>query len=317
MFISMNEAGNFLKNCDNIYIFTHQSPDGDCIGTGFALHDILRNMGKKSAVLCSDEFPEKFNFITSTENNADFTPETFITVDIADKKLMGKYEEIYGDKINLCIDHHISNKNYAERTLLESDSAAACQVLYRLACEMGVELSDYSAGCIYTGIVTDTGCFKFESAGAETHEIVSEIMRHHKLNYAKINREMFDVKSKKRLEMESNVIRNMEYHLDGKLTVICMTDDMVRENNILPDDLDGLTAISLQAEGVEVGITIKGGTDNEYKISMRSANDVNVSEICRTFGGGGHIKASGCKITGTLDEVKKALIDAVRKGLEK
>lgn len=316
MFISIKETIEFLKNCDNIYIFTHQSPDGDCIGTGFALHDYFRSTGRRSAVLCSDEFPDKFKFITDTENNADFTPETFITVDVADKKLMGKYEELYGEKINLCIDHHISNKDYAERTFLRADDAAACQVLYRLFSDMSFEISDYAAACLYTGIATDTGCFKYENTGAETHEIIGEIMRNHNLNYAEINRNMFEVKTKARMMLESKFVDFMEEYLDNKLVIATVTCNMMKEIGIDYDEFDGLAPMTIQLEGTEVGILIKEREPNVFRCSFRSADKINVSDICRTFDGGGHAKAAGCLVKGNLEDVKKQLVEAVRKALQ-
>ena len=316
MRIGYSEADDFLRNSDNILILTHQSPDGDCIGSGFALHDILSAIGKKSCVVCSDEFPRKFDFLTSVPNNLDFEPETIVAVDVADTQLLGKYQEIYGDKVQLCIDHHISNTGYAEHTLLEENAAAACEVIYKLAYEMGIELSDHSASCIYTGIATDTGCFKYENTSAETHEIVAKLMRKHNLKYAKINREMFDIKSIGRLKMESVVTEIMEYYLNNKLTMICITGDILKKMDVDSNDLDGCASLPLQVENVEVGVTIKQNTENTYKISMRSANDVNVSAICQTLGGGGHIKAAGCLLEGTLDEVKTVIIETVRKVLE-
>lgn len=316
MNIGLREAEAFLKNCDNVYILIHQSPDGDCIGAGFALNDILRSMGKRSAVLCCDTFPKKFDFITNIENNADFTPDTIISVDVADTKLLGKYQEIYGDKVQLCIDHHISNTGYAEKTLLDAKASAACEVLYRLVRFMGIEISDYTAQCLYTGIATDTGCFRFENAGAETHETVADIMRNHKLNYAKINREMFDIKSVGMLKMESAVINVMEYYLDGKVTMICITNELLESLGVDASDLDGCSSLPLKVEGVEVGITIREKAPDSYKISMRSTGDVNVSEICRTLGGGGHVKASGCAMDGNIEDIKKILVEAVRKGME-
>lgn len=316
MLISMSETGSFLENCDNAYILVHQSPDGDCIGSGFALHSVLKSMGKRSAVICCDPFLKKFDYITAVENNSDFEPDTVIAVDVADTKLLGKYQEIYGDKVQLCIDHHVSNTGYAERTLLDSKASATCEVLYKLfTCTMGIEISDYTALCLYTGIATDTGCFKYENTSAETHEIAGEIMRQHKLNYAKINREMFDVKTAGRLRMESAVIDIMEYYLDGKVTVICITKELLDSLGVDSNDLDGCASLPLQVEGVEVGITIKEKAPASYKISMRSTGDVNVSEICSTLGGGGHAKASGCAMDGNLEDVKKALVEAVRKGM--
>ncbi len=316
MLIDLSEAVEFLKGCEDAVILTHQSPDGDCIGAGFALKDLLEALGKRSRVLCSDEFPKRYDFMTSVGSGEEFEPKTVIAVDIADPQLMGNLRETYGNKVQLCIDHHISNIGYAEKTLLNAGASATCELIYELADAMKIQMSDHCAACIYTGIATDTGCFKYECTTARCHEIAAELMKSHKLKYAKINREMFDVKSIGRLKMERIVTDLMEYYLDNRLTMICITSDILNEQHVDANDLDGCASIPLQVEGVEVGVTIKEKSENEYKVSMRSANDVNVSAICQTLGGGGHIKAAGCLVNGTLEEVKAAVVEAVRKGME-
>lgn len=316
MLIDLSEAVEFLKGCEDAVILTHQSPDGDCIGAGFALKDLLKALGKRSRVLCSDEFPKRYDFMTSVGSGEEFEPKTVIAVDIADPQLMGNLRETYGNKVQLCIDHHISNIGYAEKTLLNAGASATCELIYELADAMKIQMSDHCAACIYTGIATDTGCFKYECTTARCHEIAAELMKSHKLKYAKINREMFDVKSIGRLKMERIVTDLMEYYLDNRLTMICITSDILNEQHVDANDLDGCASIPLQVEGVEVGVTIKEKSENEYKVSMRSANDVNVSAICQTLGGGGHIKAAGCLVKGTLEEVKAAVVEAVRKGME-
>lgn len=316
MLIDLSEAVEFLKGGEDAVILTHQSPDGDCIGAGFALKDLLEALGKRSRVLCSDEFPKRYDFMTSVGSGEEFEPKTVIAVDIADPQLMGNLRETYGNKVQLCIDHHISNVGYAEKTLLNAGASATCELIYELADAMKIQMSDHCAACIYTGIATDTGCFKYECTTARCHEIAAELMKSHKLKYAKINREMFDVKSIGRLKMERIVTDLMEYYLDNRLTMICITSDILNEQHVDANDLDGCASIPLQVEGVEVGVTIKEKSENEYKVSMRSANDVNVSAICQTLGGGGHIKAAGCLVKGTLEEVKAAVVEAVRKGME-
>ena len=316
MLIDLSEAVEFLKGCEDAVILTHQSPDGDCIGAGFALKDLLEALGKRSRVLCSDEFPKRYDFMTSVGSGEEFEPKTVIAVDIADPQLMGNLREIYGNKVQLCIDHHISNVGYAEKTLLNAGASATCELIYELADAMKIQMSDHCSACIYTGIATDTGCFKYECTTARCHEIAAELMKSHKLKYAKINREMFDVKSIGRLKMERIVTDLMEYYLDNRITMICRTREIVNELHVDANDLDGCASIPLQVEGVEVGVTIKEKSENEYKVSMRSANDVNVSAICQTLGGGGHIKAAGCLVKGTLEEVKAAVVEAVRKGME-
>ncbi|MBR3760115.1 MAG: DHH family phosphoesterase [Ruminococcus sp.] len=316
MYIGFSEAEEFLRNCEDAVIITHRNPDGDCIGAGFGLQDILSQLGIRSKVVCSDDFPQRYAFMTSRGNQyVDFEPKTIIAVDIADVKLMGDYERIYGDKVQFCIDHHISNKNYAEKTLLQAEAAAACEIIYALAKFMGVEITKHCATCLYTGIATDSGCFKYDCTTPRAHEIAAEMMRNYDINFARINRYMFDVKSRGRLMLESRLSELMEENLDGRLVIVAVTQDMMNKMGVSMEELEGFAPLTIQLENTEVGILMREREDGVFKCSFRSANDVNVSEICQTIGGGGHAKAAGCTLEGTLEDAKKILIEAVRKAL--
>lgn len=314
MYIGFGEAETFLRNCKDAVIITHRNPDGDCIGAGFGLKDILEQLGIRSRVVCHDVFPKRYDFITEAGAGEEFEPQTIIAVDIADKKLMGKYEEIYGDKVQLCIDHHVSNKNYAEKTLLRADAAAACEVIYELAEFMGLDITKHCATCLYTGIATDSGCFKFDCTTYRTHQIASDMMRRFDIKFAQINRRMFDIKSAGRAKLEGRLCDMLETYLDGKLCVIAVTRDLMEELGINDGELEGFAPLTIQYEEAEVGIFIRQRAD-DYKCSFRSANDVNVSKICETLGGGGHEKAAGCNMSGNLDDIKKQLVEAVSRAL--
>ena len=317
MNIDYKKAAELLKNCGNAYILIHQSPDGDCIGSGMTVYHILKSMGKKARILCSDDIPKRYSFITEDYIDEEFEPDSIISVDVADTNLLGKYKVQYGDKVDLCIDHHISNTLYAKNTLVCPDASAACEVLFEVLKEMDIIPDNRMAACIYTGIATDTGCFKYENASSRCHEIVASIKKYSDINYAQINRRLFDIKSRGQLKMESAVSDKMEYYLDGKCTMITVTLDLLESLNVDLGEIDGLAGIPLQYEDAEVGVTIKQRDENSYKISMRSANDVNVSDICASLGGGGHVKAAGCLIHGTLEEVKAKIVNAVEKGMKK
>ena len=217
--------------------------------------------------------------------------------------------------MQLCIDHHISNKNYAERTLLRGEATAACEVIYDLAKFMGVKITRHCAMCLYTGIATDSGCFKYDCTTPRAHEIAAEMMRSYDINFARINRYMFDVKSLGRMRLEGYVSEIMEEHLDGKLAIVAVTQEMMKELGISMEELEGFAPLTIQLEQAEVGVLLREREDGVYKCSFRSANDVNVSAICQTLGGGGHAKAAGCTMEGSLEEVKAELIEAVRKAL--
>lgn len=316
MYIGFSETETFLRNCKDAVIITHQSPDGDCIGAGFGLKDILAELGIRSRVICSDAFPSRYGFLTDIGAGEEFEPQTVIAVDIADVKLMGKYEKIYGDKVQLCIDHHESNRDYAEKTLLREKATAACEIIYDLAKYMGVNITQHCAMCLYTGIATDSGCFRYDCTTPRAHEIAAEMKRSYKnINFAKINRYMFEVKSLGRIKLEAKVSELMEEHLGGKLAVIAVTQDMMKELGITPDELEGFAPLTIQLENTEVGILMREREPDVFKCSFRSADEVNVSTICQTIGGGGHAKAAGCTVEGKLEDVKKMLIDTVRKAL--
>lgn len=318
MFIDFSEAAEFLRSCQDAVILTHRNPDGDCIGAGFAMKEILNVLGIRSRVVCHDPFPKRFDFLTETGVGEEFEPQSVIAVDIADVQLMGSLGEIYGDKVQLCIDHHISNKNYAEKTLLRGQATATCEIIYDLAEYMGVKLSRCCAMCIYTGIATDSGCFKYSCTTPRAHIIAADLMKEFPdINFARINRYMFDVKSKGRMLLESKVNELMEFYLGDRLAVIAVTRKMMNEMGVGMEELEGFAPMTIQLEDTEVGVLMREREDGEYKCSLRSADKINVSEICQTLGGGGHEKAAGCTIRGSLEEAKELIIGAVERALGK
>lgn len=316
MQIDYKQAADFIRVCDNVHILTHQSPDGDTLGSAFALHFVLSELGKRSVVLCPDDIPDRYAFLYKNRIKAqsDFEPDCVIAVDLADTGLMGNMRKNYENRVDLCVDHHISNTMYAARTLVNPDASATCEVMYSLFAELGVKLDDNIARCLYTGIATDTGCFKYSNTTAEAHRICSELIGFN-IDFASINREMFDIKSKQRFYLEQHIVDHMEYFYGGRCAILCITKQLCDKLNVDMEDLDGVAGIPLQIEGTEVSVTFKEKESGVYKISMRSANSINVSQICQYLGGGGHIKAAGCIVRGTYEEARKQVLEAVGKVL--
>ncbi len=310
MQINLKETAEFLKSHDNYYILTHQSPDGDTMGSGFGLCYALRKSGKKANVLCSDEFPKRYHFMYEGYEPQKFSPETIVAVDVADRKLLGSKLAQYGDYVDLCIDHHVSNEDYAEKLLVYPDASATCEVLYRVLCEMDFEPDKQIAECLYTGIATDTGCFKYANTTQLAHTITAKLMEYG-INIEQINREMFDIKSKARLKVEQYINSAMEYYLDDKCAMAAVTLDTIKKTGLAQEEFEGIAGMSVQLEGVQVGVIIKEKDEGKFKVSMRSASDIDVSAICAKFGGGGHVKAAGCSLEGSLDDVKLRLLSGI------
>lgn len=299
-------AASFLKENDCFLILTHASPDGDTLGSGFALRAALEGIGKKAKVICPDGIPQKFEFI-AVQNNVDFEPKTIIAVDVADDKLLGSLEEIYKGKIELCIDHHRSNAEFAKRLYLEADSGAATECVYNVIEALNAEITPYIASCLYLGMATDTGCFKFSNTTPRTHRY-SALMMEKGADYDEINRVMFETKSRGRLAMEKIVLDTMEFYFGGKCSVITVTNEMISKTGCSVDELDGITALSRQIEGVLVGITLKQKEDGRFKVSVRTFEPFDASAICAKHGGGGHMRAAGCEFKLPASEVKELLL---------
>lgn len=308
--ITIADAAGFLKKNDNFYILTHMNPDGDAMGSGFGLCHSLRAMGKKANVLCSDPFPKRYGFLYEGYEPMKFTPQTIVTVDLADTGLFGRELQVYGEYVDLAIDHHISNTGYAAKLLLDANAAAACEIIYQVLKEGNMPIDKQIAQCLYTGIATDSGCFRYENTTPKTHMITAEIMGYG-IPYARLNRQLFEIKSKARFMVEQYVINNVETYLDNKCAMIAVTADTVKETGLAQEELEGIASIPMQLEGVEIGVTIKEKEPNKFKVSMRSAENVNVSDICGKLGGGGHMRAAGCTVEGDLSQVKLKLLSVI------
>ena len=314
--LNLRAAANFFKKRNNFAILTHSSPDGDTLGAAYALYYGLKEMGKTAEVLCPDIIPSKYSYFAVTTDHIKSDDLTVVAVDVADNKLLGALDAEFGGRVELCIDHHVSNVRYADNLLLDSKASAACEIIYELLKKLKVNINDVTAKALYTGIATDTGCFKYSNVTAKTHLIASELIKYD-INAAEINRIMFDTKSKRLLQLERMVLDTAEYHFDDKCILLCVTAAMQEKTGCSGPDLEGIAVISRSVEGVLAGITVEQTGDREFKISLRTFEPLDGAAICGSLGGGGHKAAAGVTLEGTLEEVKAKILAAVGEGMEK
>ena len=199
-----------IKNSDFFGILTHKYPDGDAIGSSFALCRVLQKMGKRAKVLLGDEIPEKFEFLSDSIVKEDFEPENYISVDLSDVKLLPESLAVYADKIGICIDHHKSNIGYAEINFVNPQAAANCEIIFELIKLLDANLIDEkTAQCLYVGISTDTGGFMYSNTTSKSHYIVSELMKKN-ISADKINEKMFISKTFKKFRTENIIYNNLK-----------------------------------------------------------------------------------------------------------
>ena len=306
------QIGRCFEENDCFTILTHKSPDGDTLGAGFALCAYLRDMGKKANVLNGEGFPDRYSFMYEGYEPQEFEERFVIAVDIADPKLLGSGLAAYEEegRIDLCIDHHISNKYYAKESFVDGNASAACLILYELFKELGRPISKHIAMCLYTGIATDTGCFKYENTTPAAHNAAAELIQYG-FGFSIINRKMFDIKSHGRLAAERLAADTMEFFCDYKCAVMILITEMMDSCGIEPAEFEGMASIPLSVEGVEIGVTVRQRHEQVWKLSVRTTETIDASAFCKQFGGGGHIRAAGCELKGTLEQVRVQITEAV------
>ena len=307
MKISAKEAAKLLCMHDRILILSHKNPDGDTLGSAYGLLRALRSLGKTVRTQCADHLPRTFLYLADGVQQNDFAPEFVVAVDVASVSLFGDAITEAYPQIDLCIDHHHTNELYAKQTYLY-DGASACEAVYEVVREMGVAVTPDLADCLYTGMATDTGCFRFSNTTPKTMRLAADLMEQG-AHYALLNRLLFETKSKERLAVERMVLDTVSYAADGKIALICISQKMVKESGADESELGGISGIPRTIEGVEVGITMREKETGGYKISVRTAAYVDASKLCASFGGGGHIRAAGCVIDAPYKEAKEMLIE--------
>lgn len=310
--LNLAELCHYLKTHDDYIILTHISPDGDTLGSAYALALGLLSIGKKAFVVCNDEIPHKYDYFVKAAALKSFDYKTIISVDVADAKLLGSLYEKYSDKIELNIDHHISNTRYAKNLYLDAGASATAECIYDIFTEMNMQITPLIATALYTGIATDTGCFKYSNVTPKTHLIAAELYKYG-IDAAEVNRVMFDTKSKNRIELEKMVLETAEFLFDERCLMLTVTSEMQEKSGCEQSDLEGVAAISRSVEGVLCGVSIKQSEPDVYKVSLRTYPPLDASRICGTLGGGGHVSAAGCTLEGSLEKVKAEITAAVGK----
>lgn len=309
-----------IKKAQNIVVLTHESPDGDAVSSSLSVMHAILQLGKQVDVIIP-EYSRDFNFLPGSDKilkqgkleNYDLA----ISVDCTDlKRLEGAKEYFETAKTTIEIDHHSVNAMFADYNYVDPVAPSCCQVLIAMFEYYGVEITKEIATCILTGIITDTGGFQWGGVSPETFEFAAELIRKG-AKIKEICRIALRKKSKVHCELEKLIYNRMEYFEDGKIALAYLTlEDYNNLNTEMGDD-EGLVEMLRDIEGVEVAVLLKEKEGNGFKISLRSHETINVSDIALILGGGGHRGAAGCFISGTVEHAKSKIIDAIKHELDK
>ena len=215
----------------------------------------------------------------------------------------------------MCIDHHGSNTQYAKYLLLNADAAAAAETVFKVIKAMHIEIDKHIADCLYTGLTTDTGCFRYASTTSNTYRAAAELIDLGASN-GKINRVMFETKTKTYAALERLAIEGMRFYENERVCVITITQEMYRKTGSGELETEAIPPLTRQTEGVEIGLTIREKADGNCKCSIRTYESVDASKLASAFGGGGHKQAAACKFDCPVDEATEKLLAECRKLLK-
>lgn len=304
MRINVKECAQMLAQQDDILILTHAHPDGDTLGCGFALCRALMKMGKICAVINSDEIPKKYDYLYEDIAPIKFRQSYVVAVDVATVNLLGSLEGQY--HIDMCIDHHSTNTEYADYLLLD-DVPAACQIVFEVIKALGVDIDSKIASCLYTGLTTDTGCFRYASTTAQTYRAAAELIELGADN-GRINRVMFETKTKTYARLERLALDSMRFYENERVAIITITQEMYQLTGSNEQETEAIAPLTRQIEGVEIGITIREKSDGTCKASIRTFESVNAAVLAKEFGGGGHSQAAACRFECGVKEAREKLV---------
>ena len=304
--LSFENLLNKVKECGYTAIVCHRNPDPDTLGSAMGFKHILKKLGKDSKIVCCEKLPKRLSFMTKGEEilyDGYFSEfDSVVAVDVASPSQMGELFD-HAEKVDFTIDHHGMSTRFSDFYM--ENCAACAQIIYKIAEGLGIadymEIGFYEA--IYAGITGDTGCFKYSNVTDETHLIASKIVKKN-IDYAEINRLIFDTKSVGEIAAQRVTYQNMRLEADGKLAIITFTNQMKAENSLTEEDISDVVNCVRQIDGVQVAVSIKQSSklEDNYFISSRSNCDIDVAKLCAYFGGGGHTRAAGCTITAKSKE---------------
>lgn len=315
----MNDFMKEIEKADQIVILGHKRPDGDCVGSCLGVYNyILDNYPQKTVDIYLDEFKSEFLFLRGAESVRHEKQEKeyalCISLDSGDLDRHGEFVSYYQNaKRTMCVDHHISNKGFGDVCYVMTKCSATAEAIYTLL--DADKISTECAECLYLGIVHDTGVFKYSNTTKQTMEIAGSLIEKGVRSQFIIDGTFYQ-KTFKQNKMLAKALDAAYLALDGKVIVSCLTKDVFDVYDASSIDTDGVVDALRITEGVECALWVyeypEKGT---FKCSLRSNENVNVNQIACELGGGGHIRAAGCEVTGNKDDIIKHVLELIRQQL--
>ena len=310
-----------VNRSDHILIASHSDPDGDALGSLLALGLALSKLGKKTTLYNNSTIPAVYRFLPSVKRIVHRVKkpscyDTAFVLDCGDISRLGPdWETISTIGCIINMDHHITNTGFGDIQCVDTEACATSEIVYRLIAESGISIDRRIATCIYTGILTDTGSFRFSNTNQAAFAISREMAEIGVEPYD-IAQHVFGTYSLGRIKLLNLALNSIEISNNGKLSIMTVTKRMLDMTGTHPEDVDGLINYARRIQDVKVAALIQepknGAVEaqdrRKYHVSLRSDGSVDVAAIASSFGGGGHYSAAGFQIETTLYDLKSEII---------
>ncbi|MFA4854471.1 MAG: bifunctional oligoribonuclease/PAP phosphatase NrnA [Candidatus Omnitrophota bacterium] len=323
--MSLKKVCASVKKYNNFLITVHTSPEGDALGSQLAFYNLIKKLGKEGTIINEDALPYGYDFLPGNKlirrlgkssKYIDF--DCFVVLDCADLKRTGEvYKLNTGNKPVLNIDHHVSNRIFGDVNWVEPGASSCSEMIYKLYKQLRLPIDKDTALVLYTGMMTDTGSFRYSNTSSFTHKAASELLESG-LDVAQVYRNTYENIPLSDVKLLLEILPEIKFYYRGKIARFKIKKKLLKSGKPCVDIADLVLSFGRAIKGVEVVVLFKEnlGENNEVRINLRSQGQVDVNKVASLFGGGGHKTAAGCTLHGDIDQISKKVLNKIRESFK-
>ncbi len=319
----MQEIIRAIKKYKRFLITAHINLEGDSLGSQLAMKELLERAGKEAVIVDSDKAPDIYKFLPRVDEVKNAVPageefDAVMVVDCPTLKRVGRLKDVITKgRVVINVDHHISNENFGDINWVDANASSAGEMVYRLFKGMGIPLTKEIALYLYIAVLTDTGSFNYDNTSNITHNVASDLLGYG-VEPAIVSEHVYESRSTADIKLLGMVLTTLTVNDRGDVAYLVLTRDMLKKTGLEPSRSEGFINYARSIDNVKVAIMFKEepGESNRIAVSFRSKSCIDVNGIAAFFGGGGHMKASGCTIEGDLEAAKKRVLARVEEVLD-
>jgi phosphoesterase RecJ-like protein len=307
-----------LERHRRVLISTHVSPEGDALGSALALAHALRGVGKEALVVNRDPVPRLLDFLPADGlyRQVDRPEEGYdvlVVVDCGDLERTALFHERRPPLI-INIDHHVTNKRFGQINWVDPGAAATAVMIAALLGDLQIGLSKEIALCLYTALMTETGSFKYSNTTPAVFRLAAELAERG-VQPAWVSHQIYERNTVNRLKLLGAVLERLEMSADRTVAWVTLPAGLFTRTGTTAEDAEDFVNYPRSLTETEVAILLRDAEPGRVKVSFRSSGEVDVAAIASQFGGGGHRKAAGCTVAGTLDTIKPKVVEAAERAV--